>query len=358
MSFLPGAAWAADGTAASDADAAAADDGSTIVVEAKRAADLSIAQERINRIPGGASIIDSAEVNRGRAATVTDLLAYQPGVFVQQVGGNDAIKVSVRGSGLNSAPGNMTEGIKYLFDGVGLTGPGGTSYEFFEPLDARYTEVLRGANAFDYGAVTLGGAVNFASRTGITDPGLQLGIQGGSYGYVKAQAAYGIQHGALDFHVTGVYSSRDGFQAQTQKHKTFISANLGIALSDSLTTRFFGRYADERHMQSGLLTLAQLRSDPRQTSAAFLTSRSDVRKLGSWAIGNRTDWTIDDHNALTFGINYSTAPQHINTLSAAPSDSRYSDLNLSVQYRNTGEIFGRPSETTLGWTFALSRAIP
>ncbi|MFT3966155.1 MAG: TonB-dependent receptor plug domain-containing protein, partial [Sphingobium sp.] len=346
--LLAAPARAADanaGAAAADADA----DPGVITVTGKQARDVAAARQRLDRIPGGASIVDSDEVERGRAATVSDLLAYQPGVIVQSVGGNDGIKVTVRGSGIVGGLGNMTEGIKYLVDGVGLTGPGGTSYELFEPLGLRYTEVLRGANAFDYGAVTLGGAVNFVSRTGLTDPGFKLGVQGGSFDYFKGQGAFGAQLGDVDVYLTGVYSRREGFQEQTYKRKVNLSGNVGIRLSDSIQTRFYARFASETHFQSAPLTLAQLRANPRQTSAAFRVSQADVKKFGSYSISNLTDWTIDAENALQFAVNFSNTPQHINTKTAFPSDSKYADLNLSLRYVNRSRIFGLPSETTLGW---------
>jgi iron complex outermembrane receptor protein len=236
-----------------------------------------------------------------------------------------------------------------MFDGMGLTGPGGTSYELFEPLGLRYTEVLRGANAFSYGAVTLGGAVNFVSRTGKTDPGGRALLQGGSFGYWKGQLAYGAAIGDLDFYISGVASRRRGFQEQTYKKNRSLSANIGYQSSDALSTRFYFRYAKEFHYQSGLLTLAQLRSDPRQTSAAFRTSRADVDKFGSYMVGNKTDYAIDDENSISFTANFYRVPQRINTKSALPGDSNYTDLNLSLRYVNSSDLFGRPAETTFGW---------
>jgi len=51
---------------------------------------------------------------------------------------------------------------------------GAYPYEALESLAVSYIEVLRGANAFDYGALNLGGGVNFASHTGYDASPLQL----------------------------------------------------------------------------------------------------------------------------------------------------------------------------------------
>ncbi|WP_313431125.1 Plug domain-containing protein, partial [Pseudomonas sp.] len=142
----------------------------TVTVQAAKQTEVQQAASALAEVPGGTSVVDSEEVAKGRTATLQDTLAYQPGVFVQSTGGNDAAKISIRGSGANTSPGYFREGIKFLFDGLPLTGPGGTPYEFLNASGINYTEILRGANAFQYGALTLGGAVNFVNHIGDSAP--------------------------------------------------------------------------------------------------------------------------------------------------------------------------------------------
>src|SRR3546814_5284827 len=52
---------------------------------------------------------------------------------------------------------------------------------YTDPLAADYIEVLRGANAMQYGVATLGGAVNLVSSTGYTRPGFKVRLDGGAY---------------------------------------------------------------------------------------------------------------------------------------------------------------------------------
>ncbi|HYQ53744.1 MAG TPA: Plug domain-containing protein, partial [Pseudomonas sp.] len=127
----------------------------TVTVQGAKQSEVQQAAGALAEVPGGTSVVDSEEVAKGRTATLQDTLAYQPGVFVQSTGGNDAAKISIRGSGANTSPGYFREGIKFLFDGLPLTGPGGTPYEFLNAAGVNYTEILRGANAFQYGALTL-----------------------------------------------------------------------------------------------------------------------------------------------------------------------------------------------------------
>ena len=121
-----------------------------VQVRSEESSELDLARARMNEVPGASNVIDLNTVETGRTGSNTDVLAYQPGVYAQSAG-NDGAKVSVRGSGLNRVPGAHGSGLYVMFDGLPLTGPGGTPYELFEPLWLSRAEVLRGANGFDAG---------------------------------------------------------------------------------------------------------------------------------------------------------------------------------------------------------------
>lgn len=119
---------------------------------AQKQSHASTARARLASTPGGTSVVDQQIVQKGRVFTDQDVLAFQPGVYAQSSGGGDGLKISIRGSGLQAGTNYFRQGIYIMFDGLPVTGPGGTAYELFEPLGLDYTEVLRGANAFDAGA--------------------------------------------------------------------------------------------------------------------------------------------------------------------------------------------------------------
>ena len=88
--------------------------------------------------------------------------------------------------------------------------PGGTPYELFEPLGLEYTEVLRGANAFDAGAVDLGGAIDYVSKTGHDALPADIRVEAGSFGYTKEQLSSGKVIGPLDYYISLTNSYRSG----------------------------------------------------------------------------------------------------------------------------------------------------
>ncbi|MET1079015.1 MAG: Plug domain-containing protein, partial [Pseudomonas sp.] len=153
-------------------------------------ASIEDARARLAEVPGGTNVVDLRRALQGRVASNQDVLAYQPGVYAQSAG-NEGVKISIRGSGINRAPGAHASGVYAMLDGLPLTGPGGTPYELLEPLWLDHVEVLRGANGFDRGALALGGAIDYVSHTGYDAPLLQVRYAMGSHGYQQRQVSSG-----------------------------------------------------------------------------------------------------------------------------------------------------------------------
>ncbi len=89
-------------------------------VRGEEVSEIEDARERLNEVPGASNLIDLTQVENGRVASNQDVLAYQPGVYAQSAG-NDGTKVSIRGSGINRAPGAHGSGVYTMFDGLPLT---------------------------------------------------------------------------------------------------------------------------------------------------------------------------------------------------------------------------------------------
>lgn len=323
----------------------------TVTVQAANATPVERAKAQLEEVPGGTSLVDQAEVDKGRSASLEDTLAYQPGVYAQSAGGNDAIKISIRGSGANASPGYFREGTKFLFDGQALTGAGGTPYELLDGQGLQYTEILRGANAFEYGALSLGGAINFITHTGYSAPGSQIKLEAGSFGWQKQTLRSGGVVGDADYFVSVDNGQRDGYQDYTFSKSKGVVGNFGYRFNPKLQTRLIVRYREEFHENAGALTLAQLKRDSSQTNAATRTSRGDSTKRGSTWIASKTTYTFDDDATLEFGIGYHDYPQILNRRSSVnPNYWDWSDFNASLKYSRRDRLFGLDSSTTLGFT--------
>lgn len=323
----------------------------SLQVSGVQMSEVEAAREELKRVPGATNVVDMDKVVQGRVAGVTDVLAYQPGVYAQSPG-NEGVKISVRGSGINRGPGSHASGTHIMLDGLPLTGPGGTPYELLEPLWISRAEVLRGANGFDRGSLALGGAIDYITHTGYTASKLQLRYESGSYGYQKRNIASGQVLGDFDYYLALTDSHTDGYQDQASGKGKGIAANFGYRLNENLETRFYLRYRETEHETPGRLTKAQLKDDPRQAAANNLLIDAHRDQPGSTWLANKTTWQIDDDSTLVAGLAYHHYPMDITETAYRGGAYRirvdYSDISGTLNYTRRHSLFGLNSVTTLG----------
>ena len=317
-----------------------------VQVRSEESSELEAAQNALNEVPGASNLIDMARVENGRTASNADVLAYQPGVYAQSAG-NDGAKVSVRGSGINRAPSAHGSGLYVMFDGLPLTGPGGTPYELFEPLWLSRAEVLRGANGFDTGSLALGGSINYVTHTGYDAAPLQVRYETGSYGYQKRQISSGQVLGDLDYYVALTDSDTDGYQHHTAGSSKGIAANVGYRFSPQLETRFYLRYRETDNELAGRVTKDNIKHHPRAANPAYVAGDYSRPQPGSTWLGNKTTMYLDDDSQLEVGLVYHDYPMDLregpNRLKVA-----YTDVSGTLNYKRRDTLFGLESNTTVG----------
>lgn len=347
LMLVHGPLFAAEGNAEGSQDPRLA----TVTVTGAAASEAQKAEQQLAKVPGKTAVIDNHEIEQGRASNAEDVLALQPGVFAQATSGSAANKISIRGSGLNTFYQGYVLGIKFLFDGLPLTGPGGTQEDMLDMAGVDHTEVLYGANAFNYSALSLGGAINFVSKTGRTDPGSYARFEAGSYGYRKQVLSTGGVEGNADYYVSLQHNERDGYQDDTANKGQGIVANFGYVFNPKLETRFFLRYREETLSQGNTLTKYQIKHDPKSNDVPF-----GRKKDGTTLLGSKTTYTFDDNAKLEVGLGYNDYPLYNGwRYSATPQDWRSKDINLTLRYLRTGDTFlGLNSDSTA--TFSTTRA--
>ncbi|MFT9166509.1 MAG: TonB-dependent receptor plug domain-containing protein, partial [Komagataeibacter saccharivorans] len=318
-----------------------------ISVSRHRATPVSRAETRLASIPGATSVIDAQKVLKGRNFTSADALAFQPGVFAQSSGGGDGIRLSVRGSGIATGTNYFRSGMLMMFDGLPVTTPAGTPYELFEPLGLRYTEVLRGANAFDYGGMQLGGGINYVSQTGYDAQRYQARVEAGSFGYVKEQLSSGGVFGKFDYYLSATNSYRGGYQDNTKATSFGLNANFGYRFNDRVSTRAFFRYRQTDNGYPGYLTRDQILSDPKQAQSPYYSWGSHRIQPGTKYYGSMTTIRIDDHSKIEFGGNYQDAPIDIQN-TASSQIWGYKTIAGVLNYDRHDVLRGHKSDTQVG----------
>ena len=298
------------------------------------------------RVPGASNVIDLARVAQGRVGGTSDVLAYQPGISAQSPG-NEGVKVSIRGSGINRGPGAHASGIAVSLDGLPLSGPGGTPYELLEPLWLSRVEVLRGANGLARGALALGGAINYISRNGAQSPGTEIHYEAGSRGYEKRSLGHGGTHGTLDYYLNYTDTAFDGYQHHAAGEGRGGMANIGWQITPDLQTRLFVRYRETEHETPGRLTRAQIRTTPRAANPANLAIDARRPQPGSTWLGSLTTLRIDEDASLQAGLVYHHYPMDLNE-SLYRQQLDYTNLNATLDYTQRHRLFGRAAVTTVG----------
>lgn len=225
---------------------------------------LEAARLNLALTPGGTETVTAERYLRGRASTLADTFALSAGIVAQSRFGSDEARLSIRGSGLQRT--FHGRGLRVLHDGVPLNlADGSFDMQAIEPLSASYINIWRGANALAAGASTLGGAIDYVSRTG-RDATNSARLEAGSWGYGRIHLAVGGAHDNLDAYASFTHQQQDGFRRHAEQNNARLFANVGIRHHDHAETRIYLTAVRTGSFLPGNLTKTQLHTDPRQPS--------------------------------------------------------------------------------------------
>lgn len=307
---------------------------------------INAARRKADLVPGGTDVIDAEDYLKGSAVTPADALGFSPGVFAQsRIPGAEESRLSIRGSGLQRT--FHGRGLRVMQDGVPLNlADGSFDFQAMEPLAARYIEVYRGANALQFGAATLGGAINYVSPTGYDASPLQLRGEAGSYGYIRSQASFAGVNGDTDYYVSVSQFAQQGFQAHSEQDNQRLFANVGRRLSDQLETRFSLLYALTDSELPGNLTKAQLYGDPRQANPVNVAGNYH-RDFNLLRISNKTTYAWDQQR-IEFSAYYAYKALWHPIFQVLDVNSN--DYGFDLRYVGESPVAGRRNILTVGFS--------
>jgi len=253
------------------------------------------ATKSLEKIPGGTDVVGRQDMPVGVNASLQQALAYVPGVVVQSFfGSNDQPRLQIRGSGLQQNP--SERGTLVLQDGLPINRADGSYIVgFADPKSAEFVEIYRGYTANRLGATVLGGAINFVSPTGVTSPGAEVSVEGGSFGHFATSAAAGAQQGNVDAHASVSFAQRDGYREHNESERTNVNINVGARVNENINTRLFFGYTDLGFDVVGPISRAMMEKDPTQiclgppSCTGPNVKRDDPRRdADQFRIGSRT----------------------------------------------------------------------
>ncbi|MDO9561739.1 MAG: TonB-dependent receptor [Bradyrhizobium sp.] len=246
----------------------------------------------IQQTAGGVAIVPAeAYRNSTVASTIKDVLDYVPGVFAQPKWGDDT-RLSIRGSGLSR---NFhLRGVQLYMDGIPInTADGYGDFQEIDPTAYKYVAVYKGANALQFGANSLGGAINFVTATG-RDP-FPNGVSAdmGAFGFRRLQANAGGANGPWDGFVTTSTQASDGFRDHSNGDATRVSGNVGYQFSPDVETRFYLNANQIRQRIPGAVTKTSALTSPERAAAANVLNDWQ-RNLDTVRIANKTTIRFDN----------------------------------------------------------------
>lgn len=220
------------------------------------------ARQRLEQVPGGVGLVEDSVFAEDFAQSIGDVLSLTPGVFADTSAQRES-RISIRGSGLNS--GFERRGLTVLRDGVPISrASGATEFQEIDPLTIRYLEVFKGANGLQYGAASLGGAVNIVSPTGRTArSNLSARIEGGSFNTLRGNVSAAGVSGGTDYYIGLTGLRDDGFREHSDVRSLYGHGNIGFKLSENVETRFYVTALSDNFELNGSLRLADALANPR-----------------------------------------------------------------------------------------------
>lgn len=295
----------------------------------------TIAEKRAEfaRIPGGASVVDAETYKTGRASSPQDALGQATGVYIQSRSGAEESRLSIRGSGLQRT--FHQRGILLMQDGAPLNlADGSGDFQAIEPIALDHIEVMRGANAWRYGAANLGGAINFVTPTGKTAPTVQLRTEAGSFDYQRIFGAVAEDFGDWDAYLSFSDYSQDGFRDHSRQENQRYFANIGGRINERLSTRFYISHVETDSEIPGSLTKAQLRRNPEQAALSTVTG-DNKRDFTLNRIGNITTLQLDGGHSLELSSFYSEKSLWHPIFQVLEVDSEDVGVRLTHKWQNT-----------------------
>ncbi len=247
--------------------------------------------KRKTQVPGAFTVKTNDDMELGRASNFEDLLQRTPGVFLQSENGSEVSKISIRGSGITSEDEPL--GVMFLMDGLNFNqGDGEATLEDLDVATISRAEIFRGANAFKYGALTLGGAINLVPFTGYDASPFQVRLEGGSYGFFRGDVSGGAVQGNFDEFGAIDFREREGFRDHSREDTEILFTDLGYKFSNQVENRFYLTLDRTNRNLPGGLTKSQMEDNPSQANPLAIAqdwnkSLSNVRLADKLSV--RTD---------------------------------------------------------------------
>jgi len=252
----------------------------TIIVVGQASA--AEAERRASETPGGTDVVAHQDYADKSLVSLRDTLAFSPGVYLQPRFGQE-VRLAIRGSGLSR--GFHSRGITLLQDGapINLADDNG-DFQELEPTFYDHLEVYRGANALRFGSGTLGGAINGVTPRGDEAPGIYVRLDAGAFATLRGLVSAGFGDRRANAWAALAADRSDGDRDHARRRSLRFNGNVGLRVSDAVTTRFYAGVNAIAQELPGALPLPVALARPK--TGNFVGDQQ--RDINSLRLQNRT----------------------------------------------------------------------
>jgi vitamin B12 transporter len=183
--------------------------------------------------------LNGPQLTTMQPVAANDAMRFLPGAVVNTAGQRGGLSsLFVRGGESNYN--------KVIVDGVTVNEPGGTfDFGTLSLAQGDRMEFVRGAQSTLYGSDAMTSVVQVWTRAGSTRvPELRFGADGGNLGTASGHASLAGARGRFDYNVYGDQFNTSGAGVNDAYSDSLEGANVGAALSDSISLRARFRHAN------------------------------------------------------------------------------------------------------------------
>ena len=220
-------------------------------------------EEETDRIPASVSVLTREDLDAAGQVTLVDALEDLAGVFFRSSTGIVAqAEVSMRGFG-ESSHGRVL----VLLDGHRLNRPDMRGINWLQiPVEnIERVEVVRGGNSVLYGDHAVAGIINIITRKGAEkEIAVSVSALGGSYDLNQERVGVSGSTGILTYSLNGERTASSGYRQRSAYDSLGFGGNLGLDLTDALTTNLALSYNRMAYQLPGPLNKTEFEDDPTQ----------------------------------------------------------------------------------------------
>jgi iron complex outermembrane recepter protein len=252
--------------------------------------------------PVRASAVLPADAWAGRGiGTLAEAFRHIPGAMMQEsFGGFEPPRLSIRGSGVQSAP--TSRGVTLLLNQLPLgLADGSFNSALLDPLLSSRIEVQRGIDGWRASPAVAGGALDFRRHAAGGRPAAGR-VETGSFGTLRASGAAAASRDRTRAGAGFSYARQDGFREHSGQARTAVDATLVRTIDHHAQAGIELYHARARYDVPGPLTWAAARAAPRSVSADVgrdrPARRAETTRLAGTYVRSDPVWEVELGAAL------------------------------------------------------------